>query len=259
VVTGAVLCLGLLLLVIAATIVISLISLYPPNQSQQAYGDAYLINYFMLQSTSSASTFIFSNSIMADSTQLSTLCANTYTNLGQKYVAGCIVDTNKAWGLFTTGTTGRRRRRQAAPFLDTISRLRVFYTNPCSKIADKGKYATNASLSTCVAQRLKACNVLVSSGTTVTQWTPVPTSMSYAVVDTGFLGYQQLIISAVQSPTVSTALTFAASVGLNSSVQSLISLGCQYCGQLPLSTIYAILGAQASVTTTLPSSTQAVG
>jgi hypothetical protein len=49
VIMGAVICLGLLLLTIAAVIILSLISIYRPNISQQGYGEGSFIYTIFFQ------------------------------------------------------------------------------------------------------------------------------------------------------------------------------------------------------------------
>jgi len=253
---GGFLCLGLIFVAIAAMVVLSLISLYPPNQSQPGFGEEYRVNALMLKSLYTNSSTAFSNSVMADNTQLSTLCTTTYVNSGQTNVAGCLVGNNTAYGPYNTSTSSRRRRQTLATVgLYTIGYARIFYTTSCPSRADRLKYANSSSISSCVSQRLAACNALFNNSATFTQWTPVPSSLTYYIVNAILTGYIGVLVSAVFGIPTSTAATIAQSLNLNATVISQIRAGCEYIGPLSLAQLYAILASQASQTTTLPTST----
>ncbi len=143
------------------------------------------------------------------------------TNSGQSNVAGCLVTGNLGTGPVATGN--RRRRRAVSVYLYTVGLARVFYSTPCSKLADKGKFSNSTSLSTCVSTRLAACNsVFNNKGSTYTQWT-LTSGTVLSAVDITFSGYIKLTISAIFGVPASVALSLASTLGLSSSSQSYLS------------------------------------
>ena len=120
--------------------------------------------------------------------------------------------------------SGRRRRRSVSVNLYTVGQARIFYSTPCSSPADNGKYSNSTTISSCVAKRLAACNLVFGNTGSAYTWT-VPSGMTFSVVDITFSGYIVLAISQIAGVPMSTALALASSLGMSTSTQS--SLGKQ--------------------------------
>jgi len=265
VVMGAFFCVGLFLLGIAATIILSIIATFTPNNSVQGYGEEYRIPALMLKSLYTNTSYTYSNGSIAPNTQLSSLFTTVSENSGQQNVAGGLIDNMYGTGPGNDSTNSKRRRRASFGLsgLYSIGRGRLFYSTACSKRGDKGKYVNSTDLSNCVKSRLVACNALFASTSDFREWTPVPSSMTYSIVTnaTSPPTYQVLSILRVFAVRPSSAASLAnSSLGVSSSsLQSQLLAGCQYIGPLSQASIAAILASQATQTTTQPSSTLASG
>lgn len=256
-VIGGFLCLGLIMLAIAATIILSLISIYTSNDSQVGFGDEYRLNSVVLKAIFGNVSKSFINGTVADNPALSSLCGMVYRGQGAIRFAGCVAQNFRA----TKGNTSlsSRRRRQNEPAgLYMLGQLRIFYSTACPRKADKSKFAGNSSLSTCVTQRLNQCNAIVNA-TNFTEWGPVPNGFTLSVVDTTLSGYVALGVQRLFAVpfAIARALVTPTSLAPDSNSGPAIALGngCQYIGPLSQAAIAAALAAQSTATTTLPTST----
>jgi hypothetical protein len=257
---GGFLCLGLFLLAIAATVVLSLISTFTSNTSSSGYGELYQLNALLLKSVYTNTTYTFKNGTVADSTALSSLCGTVYLALGAKSFAGCVASNFYAYsGANDSSTAKRRRRASNTAGLYMVGTIQLYYSSQCIKEKDKLKYSNSSSLSACVKNRLALCNNLYNSTTSFYQWQPLSDPFSLSVVDNGGLGYQPLTIQKLFAIPSYIALALCSSLGLSSQTQSLIGAGCQYIGPLSQTAIAAALAAQSSETTTQPTTSAAYG
>ena len=135
------------------------------------------------------------------------------------------MQNNFAYGPANTNTNSKRRRRQAISQvgLYTIGQARIFYSTPCSRVADRGRYyGTNGNgLSNCVASRLAVCNALFNNR----QSTPIPwvlpgSSITFSIVDTTFSSYVSLLVSAIYSLPQVAASAIATQFNLPAATQS---------------------------------------
>jgi hypothetical protein len=255
---GGFLCLGLVLLAIAATVVLSLIGIYTSNHSQQGYGEQYQINALLLKIIHVNGSYRFLNGSVADSTAFSTLCSSIYRNNGAAYFSACVLDNFYAFGPYNDSTANKRRRRATGQNGTVIvGRARVFFSTTCASKKDRSKYDNATDLSKCAASRVAICNALfnTSSTTSLTEWKPLPDPFSLAAVDSNSVSYVVLtILRLFGFPTV-IGLSIANSLGLNATTISYINAGCQYIGTISQSNIAAIVAAQSTETTTAPATT----
>jgi hypothetical protein len=258
IVMGGFLCLGLVMAAIAGTIILSLISIYTPSHGVTAYGDQFQVNPLMLKTLyTNSSNNTFSNSSIAGNTALNTLCVNTFTAQGSETPYGCVVDNHYGWGPNYNDSFSAKRRRRMYGYsaLYSIARSRIFYYTTCGVQSDKLKYYNNAT-SSCVRARLAACNALFNnSAQNLTEWTPV-SSLYYSIVNNPTISYVALTIYKVFGVRTSTAISEATSLGIPSAN---FTAGCQYIGPIARSDMAAIISAQSTQTTTLPTSTQYTG
>jgi hypothetical protein len=260
VVVGAFTCLALVFVGVAATIVLSLISTFTTNRSQQGYGEEYRCDTLMLKTLYTNVSYTFSNSTIADNPTLSSYCTSQLTNKSIGSFSGCLLQNGYGWGPYNTSTNSKRRRRATAlAGLYSIHDGRLFFSNECPKKGDVGKSDNGSKLSSCVAQRLGYVNNLVNnySGNFIL-WTPAP-AFVLEVVSTDLGAYRTLIPSTIYGVPRGAAVTVATELNLNSNIISQLARGCRYLGGLSLSQINAILAAQSLETTTQPVSNPAGG
>lgn len=255
IVFGGFFCLGLILLAIAATVVLSLIGIYPSDNSAQGYGEEYRLNAILLKTIYTNSSYLrFRNGTVANSTDLSALCGTVYRTVGATNFAGCVAQNFQAFGPYNASNSTRRRRRAA---VDTgiymIGQTRIFHNTPCPKASDQGKYSTSGSLSACVSRRLALCNSIARGAA----WTPLPTNFGLYIFESITQIFTRVPLTSVFSlPTAAvTALSGDTDLGLPTQTQQYLISGCQYIGQLPAASIAAILASQYTATTTVATST----
>jgi hypothetical protein len=261
-IAGGFLCLGLVLLAIAATVVLSLIGIYTSNHSQQGYGEQYQINALLLKIIHVNGSYRFLNGSVADSTAFSTLCSSVYRTNGAAYFSACVLDNFYAFGPYNDSTANKRRRRATAQNGTVlVGRARVFFSTTCTSKTDRLKYNNATGLSKCASSRLALCNAIfnTSSTTSLTEWKPLPDPFALAVVDSNSVSYVVLTILRLFGFPTSIALSIANSLGFNGTIISNINAGCQYIGPISQSNIAAAVAAQSTETTTAPATTAMVG
>ncbi|CAM2699319.1 unnamed protein product [Rotaria socialis] len=104
------LCLSLILLVLTATMVLTLMSIYQPRFNSQTNGEEYAIDSLMLKSlyTDSSSTFL--NGEMVDISMLPTLCSTVFQNERQNTAVRRILENFCGSGSYYDSVNARRRR-----------------------------------------------------------------------------------------------------------------------------------------------------
>jgi hypothetical protein len=140
---------------------------------------------------------------------------------GTTYLTGCIVQNMNGWGPYNSSTTSKRRRRAVSVGLYSIGQMRCFYSTACADVADRGKYSNASSLSSCVKARLTATNsVFTQSSTGFTQWSPVPDSLTYSLVNSSLISYEAILIQSVYGVSPSKATSIAPNFGITGSTLS---------------------------------------
>ena len=119
------------------------------------------------------------------------------------------MQNNVAYGPFSN-SNGRRRRQSGSSYLYTVGLARIFYSTPCSSSADKGKFSNSTSISSCVKNRLAACNAVFGNTGSPYPWT-IPSGLILSAVDITFSNYIKLAVSAIAGVLPSTGVPFAAS------------------------------------------------
>jgi hypothetical protein len=253
-VMGGFLCIGLFLLAIAATVILSLIPTFTSNNSQQPSGEEYRCYAIMIKMLYTNITSNFSDSVIGNNQDLNTYCTQQLLNQNIPNVAGCVLINGYAWGPYNTSTNSRRRR-DVTVGLYAIFEARVFFSNCCGKKTDINQYQNGTTLSNWAYQRLGYANSLVNNNgysTSFIQWTPTPT-FSISIVDSTLAAYHSVAPSQVYGVPTSKANAIASTLGVSNTVENQLNTGCQYAGSVPISTINNIIAAQASQATTLPS------
>ncbi|CAF0725740.1 unnamed protein product [Adineta steineri] len=249
---------------IIAMAIFSIIPTFTSNHATEGYGEEYRCPAIMLKSIyTTTTTDSFVNGSIADNPSLSTLSTSAYKSLtSQSNVYGCIVENMRGWmGSNDSTTTSRRRRRATTMGLYSIGDMRIFYSTPCSKQSDVGKYSNATSISGCVKARLTAANSIFTKSGALTEWTPVPNSLVYSIVNSALTAYDSLSITRIFGVRPSNAASIANSftVPVPAATQSAILAGCVYEGQLSHSAIAAIIASQYTESTTLPTATTVSG
>lgn len=256
IIAGGFLCLGILLLAIAATVILSLIGIYTSNKSQQGYGEEYRINALLLKIIHVNSTYKFTNGSVADSTSFSSLCSSVYRSNGAAYFSACVLTNFFAIGPYNDSTVNKRRRRATTGQNGTVlgGTARVFFSTTCSSKKDRLKYGNATDLSKCSSDRLAICNALYNSlsTTALKEWSPLPSSFSLSIVDSISTSYVVVNILRLFGFPSNIAISIATSLGLSPLMISNINAGCQYIGPISQSDIAAAVAAQSTATTTVP-------
>lgn len=253
---GAFLLLGLVMLGVAATIILSLISIYTSNNSKQGNGDSFTLKAFGMKYLYPSASATFSSGSVAESTLLSSLCNTMYAKTSTaRNFAGCVA-TNFIASTSNNSTTSRRRRQSNNAAVG-MGQLNIYYTATCGASSDINKGSNSSSVSDCVRSRLAECNALVSASN-FTQWTPLASGFTLSIVNNGS-NYTTITPSAVYALSKAASLAYATSLFSNSTIQSFIGLGCVYNGPISIEAIAAALTAQSSATTTVATSTNAAG
>jgi hypothetical protein len=259
---GGFLCLGLVLVGIAGTVVLSLISLYTANHGEAGYGEEYRLDAMMLKFLYTNISGNFSGGSIVGNTDLSNLACTQLTNKGYKSVYGCILENGLAYGPYSSSPNARRRRRRDVTVGGySVHDGRLFFSNRCPKTSDLNATQYSSSVSSCVKQRLAFCNSLVNDDITTSsfvEWLPTP-SLTLSIYDAYLSTYQSLSPSHIYGIPRSSAATIASTLNLNSYTQTELNSGCRYAGPLPMSTINSIIAAQSSLTTTTPATTAVAG
>jgi len=259
VIIGSFLCIGLLLLAVTATIVLSLISIYTSNNSQNGWGDEYQINNILLKLLHANATYVFNNGSVADASEIGTFCSSYYVANGATKFAGCVADNFYVEGPYNSSTTSKRRRRAATGTTGSLAygRLRLFYSNRCTKSSDEFKYANSSKVSQCVLQRLDLCNKVFYSQTSqlTAAWF---TSFLLSIFDSISSSYVPLTITEILTYPKSIGLSVASALGVPQSAMNDYDYGCQYIGPRSQDYIAAVLATQytttAATTSAIPSS-----
>jgi hypothetical protein len=252
-VMGGFLCIGLFLLAIAATVILSLIPTFTSNNSQQPSGEEYRCDAMMLKMLYTNLTSNFSDSVIGSSESLNTYCTQQLLNQNIPNVAGCVLINGYAWGPYNTSTNSRRRR-DVTVGLYAVFEGRVFFSNCCCKKSDENQYQSSNTISNCVYQRLGYANSLVNNNgysTSFNQWTPTPT-FSISIVDSTLAAYHSVSPSQVYGVPSSKAISIGSTLGLSNTVEAQLNSGCRYIGPISLANINSIIATQASQATTLP-------
>jgi hypothetical protein len=250
VIFGGFLCLGLVLFAIAAAIVLSLISIYTPNHGQQGYGSVYILDAFMLKFFyQNSSGLYYNNGTVANSTDLSQRCTTYFQSLGVKNFAGCLIFNGRAWGPNNVSSSARRRRRATTAGMYFIGTMDMFLTVGCPKTADYNATSSSSSVSYCVQQGLATCNSVVNNLlTTFALWTSTNT-LILDILDTGGY-YDAITITTIYGVPRTTAYAISNNLpGVSSGTKSQLQYGCRYGGELPISTINALLASQTAGST----------
>jgi hypothetical protein len=256
IIVGGFLCLGLVLLGIAATIVLSLIASYTSNNSVQTYGEEYQVT-LLLKVIHQNTTYTFKNGTVADNTALSTLCGTVYRKASSaNSYAACIATNFYAYGTYNDSSTAKRRRRANTANGTYGSYMpglcRHFYSNKCQGRTSAYTYSNSSSIPSCISQRLAQCNAFFNSTGALKAWTPLPTPFSLAAVEVNLSGYITLPVLYIYSAPSSSAASYGSTLGLSSETISELSIGCRYVGPISQAAIAAAIAAQSSATTTVP-------
>lgn len=256
-VTMMIACVVIIVGVIGGMVILSIISTFTQDGSKEVNGEEYKCPAVMLKSIYTNVTDTFANGTIAANPSLSSLNTMAYKSItGEKNVAGCIMESNYGWGSYNDSTTtSKRRRRATTAGLYSVGVMRCFYSTPCSNKGSVGKYSNATDLSTCIKKRLAAANSVFTKSGALTEWTPVPNSLTYSIVNALSTGYIALSIQKVFGVRPSNAASIGSSFSsnaLSSSTQSQILAGCSYAGQLSQSAIAAAIASQYTQTTTLP-------
>jgi len=259
-IVGGFLCLGLFLLAIAATVVLSLIGIYTSNSSQNTWGEEYQ-STLLMKVIYANTTYTFANGTVADSTTMSTLCGTMYRKTSSvKSFAACIMTNFYASGntSYNDSTTAKRRRRANVGVgtygLGMAGTGRYFYSRRCLGTATKGSYANSSSLNSCIKQRIAECNKLFNSTGTLTSWTPLPNSFALSIVESKLSGYIPLSVSNLLSFPTSLGAIIAALLGFSPQTISEIASGCRYIGPISQADIATAVALQGTATTSAPTS-----
>lgn len=254
---GAFLLLGLVMLGVAATIILSLISIYTSNNSKQTRGDAFTIKAFGMKYIYPATSGTFDRGSVAENPNLSTLCGNMYakTSTASSF-AGCVATNFIA--TTSNNSSVSRRRRQANTAAVGMGQLNLYYSTTCGATGDINKGSNSTSMTDCVRTRLAECNALVSS-TNFTAWSPISPTVTLNIVNNGS-NYTSITPTQIFALSKAASLAYASTAFSNTTLQSFIGLGCVYNGPISLEAIAAAIAAQLSATTTtVATSTGAVG
>jgi len=244
---GAVFCVGLFMVAIAAAIVLSLIPTYTPNRSEPGLGSEYECDAIMLKFLYQNSTARFQNGVVKDSPELSSACTQQLIFLGVRNVAGCLLSNGRAWDAANTSTNSRRRRRQSQASqagMYYIGKSSIYRTTSCPKAADRGKVENSSSLSACVRQGLQEANSLVGGIATVFLTWASTNRVFIEVADT-MRAFQPIAIDRIYGVPRNLAVPVSNNLmGVSPATKNQLELGCRYVRALPLSQIAAILAAQ---------------
>jgi len=254
-IVGGFLCLGLFLLAIAATVVLSLIGIYTSNSSQDTWGEEY-DSTLLMKVIYTNTTYTFANGTVADNTAMSTLCGTVYRKASSlKSFAACIMTNFYANGPYNDSQTNKRRRRGiGTQGFAMAGTSRIFYSRRCQGTAAKNSYANSSSLNTCIKQRLAECNRILNSSGTLTAWTPLPTPFSLSAVESKLSGYIALVVSTLLSFPTSLGAIIAKNLGFSAQTISEISGGCRYIGPISQADIATAVALQGTATTSAPTS-----
>jgi len=260
IIVGGFLCLGLVLLAIAATVVLSLIGTYTANSSQNTWGEEYQ-STLLMKVIYANTTYTFANGTVADSTTMSTLCGTQYRKTSSvKSFAACIMTNFYAYGntSYNDSTTTKRRRRTNSGVgtygLGMAGTGRYFYSKRCLGTASKGSYSNSSSLNSCIKKRIAECNKLFNTTGSLTSWTPLPSAFSLSIVESKLSGYIPLAISNLLSYPTSLGAIIAALLGFSLETISEISAGCRYIGPISQADIATAVALQGTLTTSAPTS-----
>jgi hypothetical protein len=253
---GGFLCLGLILLGIAATIVLSLISTFTSNNSVDTYGEEYQVT-LLLKVIHQNTTYTFKNGTVADNTALSTLCGTVYRKASSaNSYAACIATNFNAYGTYNDSSTAKRRRRANTANGTYGSYLpglcRHFYSHKCQGTTNAYTYSNSTSIPSCISQRLAQCNAFFNSTGALKAWTPLANSFSVSAVESTGSTYVELPVLYLYSVPSSSASSYGSTLGLSSQTISELSIGCRYIGAISQAAIAAAIAAQASATTAAP-------
>ncbi|UJR13648.1 hypothetical protein I4U23_000660 [Adineta vaga] len=252
---GGLLCFGIVLFLIASTIVLSLISIYIPNHSEEGYGEHYQIKAILLKALYQNISSTLQNGTIVDSVILSNLCASTYRNHGEKNFLGCFANNFYTFDAYNTSTTSRRRRRLADASLYEIGEINLYYSNSCPSRNHKSIDTIFTKFNNCIQRRLIACDHFKNSDSQSTDWTSSSGHVSQTILTSNHNSYQYIIVEKLYGLSLSTAIPLADSLKLPSTMKTDLKLSCQYKGSLPQEEINAILSSQTISTTESPSST----
>ncbi|CAF3638323.1 unnamed protein product [Rotaria socialis] len=177
------LCLSLILLVLTATMVLTLMSIYQPRFNSQT--NEYAIDSLMLKSlyTDSSSTFL--NGEMVDISMLPTLCSTVFQNERQNTAVRRILENFCGSGSYYDSVNARRRRSLFGLLeLYMIGKARLFYSTSCRKESNRSEPINSAYRSYCIRKRLTECNALYKNPTeNFVEWTPISTKLKYSSVN----------------------------------------------------------------------------
>lgn len=249
VIFGGFLCIGLIMVAIAAAIVLSIIPTFPPNNSQAGFGSEYQCDAIMLKFLYQNFTYQFQNGIVGNSTALSDACTLQLASLGVKNLAGCLLYNGRAWDAANDSSNSRRRRRQSQ-----LSRAGMYYigtsniyrTVSCPKQGDRNKVESSPSLSACVRKGLQEANSLVGGmRASFLRWGST-NRVLIEVADTTN-AFQAISVDTINGVPRNLAVPIANNlVGVSDTTKNQLQLGCRYVRALPISTIAAILASQTS-------------
>lgn len=247
--------LGLVLTGVAATIVLSLISIYTSDSSSEANGELYQISAFGLKSLFPNNGATYGGGAVAESSSLSSLCSSMYSSSSSvSNFAGCVATNFKATSANNSNTSRRRRQSESAAFL--IGQINLYYSTSCGNSRDTNRGSNSSSLGACVRNRLSQCNGLFSSSG-FRQWTPIPTGTILSIV--AFTGWTTVPLSRLFAATAAQTADVAGTSFSNATAKSEALLGCVFRGTLSQAAIAAALVAQSSATTTAATTTIASG
>ncbi|UJR33601.1 hypothetical protein I4U23_021038 [Adineta vaga] len=246
------------IIAIAATIILSIIPTFTTDSSTQGYGEEYKCPAIMLKSIYVNSSESYINSSIVTNPALSTLSTAALTSIsGKKKITGCVISSLYGYGPYNDSTTTAKRRRRATTVgLYSIGQMRCFFSTACTQQSDKGKYGNATSISNCIKDRLTATNSMFTKSGSLTQWTPVPSSFAYTIVNQAKTDFTALSVNKVYGVRPSNADAIASSFGIDMTTRDKLLAGCTYAGKLSQDSISAIIAAQYTETTTAPSSTQ---
>ncbi|CAF1653290.1 unnamed protein product [Adineta ricciae] len=247
---GAICCLGIILLLIASTVVLSLISLYTPDHSQEWYGEHYYIKAKVLDVQSADGSLNFTNGTVVDSAELSNLCGAQYRNQGAQYFVGCHATNFVAFGPYSNSSRRRRRRTANRGFYE-VGEIHLYYSTSCPPQTNRLASGNSDRFSNCIKRRLEICNKLRNDASS---WLSSLGSLAQTIWPSGSSSSESITIKNITGLSNSNAIDIAGSSNLSSIIQANIALGCQYRGPISHEDINAILSSQTSPVTD-PSST----
>lgn len=254
VVLGGFLLLGLVLLGVAATIILSLISIYTNTNSKPTNGDFMRIKAFGLKALHSQGGSSFSNGAVTDSSDsLSTLCTTMYSkSTSASNFLGCKATGFKASNTGVNNSNTSRRRRQAEFGVFMIGEIQIYYSTTCGQSQDIDKGTNATSISDCVKTRLQQCNTLANSSG-LTLWTSSTGSVVLSIVATTGSSVS-LTANRIYAAGREQTANYASSAFTNATAQSLALLGCTYGGPLSLTAIAAALASNTTSSSTATTS-----